>query len=135
MSSGRGAVFKACAVASLISIEERFYSKNAWGHQARAEGVAINKHDQYVARLFERIKGEYDSIERHVVVRGRKSLKAEIDIIGRKGAHVDVYEVKCSPRVCKARRQLAHIRKLLKVEDISLIFYCGMADKLELVAG
>lgn len=86
-------------------------------------------------QLFERIKGEYDSIERHVLLRGRKSLKAEIDILGRKGGHLDVYEVKCSPRICKARRQLTHIRKLLKADDISLIFYCGMADKLELIAG
>ncbi len=66
----------------------------------------------------------------------KRSMKAEIDLIGYKDNHIDVYEVKCSFRICKARRQLRRIERLLSIpkNDISLLFYCGMADKLERIA-
>ena len=96
----------------------------------------MNKHDQYVEQLYNRIKDDYDSIERHVVLSSRHVMKAEIDLIGYKDNHVDVYEVKCSFRIVKAKKQLRRIHRLLNVKenDISLLFYCGMADKLERIA-
>ena len=96
--------------------------------------MTINKHDLYVEKLYERIKGDYDVIEKHVVVRGKRCVKAEIDMIGYKDGRIHIFEVKCSYRVYKASRQLAHIKKLLNLRSASLMFYCGTADQLHTVA-
>lgn len=72
------------------------------------------KHDKYVDALCSRIKSEYDSIERNVPIyskkkRNRQRLVAEIDILAMKQGKYDVYEVKCSHRYYKARKQLSKI--------------------------
>lgn len=96
------------------------------------------KHDKYVDALCSRIKSEYDSIERNVPIyskkkRNRQRLVAEIDILAMKQGKYDVYEVKCSHRYYKARKQLSKIRKLL-VSDSKQIdnvfFYCGESKLL-----
>jgi Holliday junction resolvase-like predicted endonuclease len=68
------------------------------------------------------------------VLRGRRCVKAEIDLIGYKNGEIHIYEVKCSYRVYKARRQLEHIRQLLHLRNASLLFYCGIADQVHRVA-
>ncbi|MBN2567534.1 hypothetical protein JXB02_05630 [Candidatus Woesearchaeota archaeon] len=60
-------------------------------------------------------------------------MAGEIDLLGIKGDRVDVYEVKCSHRLVKARRQLRKIRKLLDLENITTYFYCGASRHLELI--
>jgi hypothetical protein len=46
-----------------------------------------------------------------------------------------VYEVKCSYRFVKAKRQVERILRLLKKEGVVVgYFYCGSADRLECVA-
>lgn len=95
--------------------------------------VQLNKHDRYVQRLYDRIKDDYDSVKMNVVLESKKCRRAEIDIIAYKDDEVHVYEVKCSYRLSKARRQLQRILRLLR-KPASAYFYCGSADRLECVA-
>jgi len=64
---------------------------------------------------------------------GKGRLIAEIDVIG-VGAHgVDIFEVKCSNRVVKARKQLQKIKRLFGSgldEQVNTWFYCGEAGRL-----
>jgi hypothetical protein len=55
----------------------------------------------------------------------------EIDILGIKGKKVHVFEVKCSYRIVKAKKQLMRIKKYLAAEDISLFFYCGKSNFMQ----
>lgn len=93
----------------------------------------MNKHDRYVQRLYDRIKDDYDAIERNVVLSSKKCRRAEIDLIGYKDDEMHIYEVKCSYRCIKAKRQLLRILRLLKRPAVAF-FYCGSADRLERVA-
>ncbi|MBD3164354.1 hypothetical protein GF323_04085 [Candidatus Woesearchaeota archaeon] len=60
---------------------------------------------------------------------------AEIDILGIKKDVCDIYEVKCSYRISKARRQLKkikkHISKSSKIRNV--FFFCGESGSLVLV--
>jgi len=91
----------------------------------------VNKHDAFVEELYDRVKDNYDVVHRNVTLvstRGRKV--GEIDLMGVKGQHTDVFEVKCSPRYVKARKQLKRIRKHVK-GDIDTYFYCGSSKRIE----
>jgi hypothetical protein len=60
-------------------------------------------------------------------------LVAEIDILAFKEGKYDIYEVKCSHRFYKAKRQLAKIKKLLGNESKKInnsYFYCGESKLL-----
>lgn len=95
----------------------------------------LNKHDRYVQRLYDRIKDDYDAVERHVILSSRKCIKAEIDILAYKDDEVHVFEVKCSYRFVKAKKQLTRILRLLRLEcPAKAYFYCGSADRLECIA-
>jgi predicted RecB family endonuclease len=95
----------------------------------------LNKHDRYVQRLYDRIKDDYDAVERNVVLSTKKCRKAEIDIIAYKDDEVHVFEVKCSYRFVKAKKQILRILRLLKpVKPTKAYFYCGSADRLERIA-
>ncbi len=93
----------------------------------------LNKHDRYVQRLYDRIKDDYDAVERHVILESRKCRQAEIDILAYKNDEVYVFEVKCSYRFVKAKKQLLRILRLLR-KPATAYFYCGSADRLECVA-
>ncbi len=90
----------------------------------------ISKHDMYVLELREKIKADYDSVSVNVPLRHSKRLLGEIDLIGKKGNRFDVYEVKCSYRIVKAKKQLNRIKRILKVENIRSYFYCGNSKLL-----
>ncbi len=92
--------------------------------------VKQNKHDRYVTKLVKKIELEYDSISTHQKLLRKKRTIAEVDIIARKGKRTHLFEVKCSYRIVKARRQLTKLRKLYGQEHISLFFYCGLGDRL-----
>jgi hypothetical protein len=100
--------------------------------------LKIIKHDKYVDALYSKIKADYELVERNVPVysskkRNKKRLVAEIDILAFKEGKYDIYEVKCSYRFYKARRQLAKIRKLLHKESKMInnsFFYCGESKTL-----
>ena len=88
------------------------------------------KHDIYLQNLYERIKPEYDSVSKNVRLfskRGR--VIAEIDILATRENICDVYEVKCSYRITKARKQLARIKRLLPYVD-GMFFFCGESGML-----
>jgi len=92
----------------------------------------LNKHDRYVQRLYDRIKDDYDAVERNVVLSGRKCSLAEIDILAYRDDEVHVFEVKCSYRLVKAKKQLKRILRLLQ-RPAKAFFYCGGADRLEYI--
>lgn len=74
-------------------------------------------------------------VERNVILSSRKVRKAEIDIVAYKDDEVHVFEVKCSYRFAKAKKQILRILRLLRLEKpVKGYFYCGGADKLECVA-
>lgn len=58
----------------------------------------------------------------------RKS-EAEMDIVARKGKRIDIYEVKCSYRISKARQQLKRAKRILKATNT--YFYCGSSKSLQ----
>ena len=63
----------------------------------------------------------------------KKRMVGEIDILAFKDGFYDIYEVKCSYRITKARKQLERIRKSLKMgrQLRKAYFFCGESKKLE----
>lgn len=96
------------------------------------DGLRLSKHDRYVEELCAKIKDSYDSVSKHVTVRAKKRMLAEVDVLARKGNNVDLYEVKCSPRIVKARRQLRKLSRYLgSAMNISnYYFYCGSSHSI-----
>ena len=90
------------------------------------------KHDSYVVELKNKISYKYDSIFTHVPFNISRKSKGEIDLFAKKGERVDLYEVKCSHRITKAKKQLKRARKMLNVKGNSY-FYCGSSGILMLV--
>ncbi len=90
----------------------------------------MHKHNNYVEQLVSQIREDYDFISTHLKISNSKRAVAEIDILAKKGKHIDIYEVKCSYRIAKAKKQLYKIRKILNKDKISCYFYCGAGDLL-----
>ena len=96
----------------------------------------MSKHDQYLEQLKHELAPNYDTIQTNVILekkrRNRVRRVAEVDILARKGNTYDVYEVKCSRRIVKAREQIRKIRKYIpkgyKIKDTFL--YWGGASLL-----
>lgn len=91
------------------------------------------KHDKYVDDLRGQLASEYDQILTNVPLYSKKHrLVAEIDILAIKDDYCDIFEVKCSYRITKARHQLKKIKKLLssfsKVRKS--FFFCGESQRL-----
>jgi hypothetical protein len=87
------------------------------------------KHDLYLEGLCEKIKSDYDYLSTNVRLYSNKRKKkrrviAEIDILAVKGNRYDVYEVKCSYRITKARKQLKRIKRIMP-EVRNTFFFCG----------
>jgi len=94
------------------------------------KSIKLSKHDKYVLELSNKIKDNYDSISMNVPVKQSKRSLGEIDIIAKKGSRLDLYEVKCSYRILKAKKQLARIKKYLKLDNAGSYFYCGNSKLL-----
>ncbi len=90
----------------------------------------LTKHDRYVLELKDKIKHKYDFVTVNVKVPGKKRSLGEIDIVAKKGNKVDFYEVKCSHRIVKAKRQLTKMRKLMNLQKSKAYFYCGSSENL-----
>ncbi len=70
----------------------------------------------------------------NVPIRVKKRLLGEVDIIARKDGHVDLYEVKCSHRIIKAKKQLKRLVRYLENLNIEKsYFYCGSSGLLVIV--
>lgn len=89
----------------------------------------LSKHDMYVKELCELICTYYDSIIPNFKIKGRKRMLGEIDVLAKKGDKLDIYEVKCSHRPIKARKQLVRIRRYIGGQGDSF-FYCGSSRQL-----
>ncbi len=90
----------------------------------------LSKHDRYVLELSSKIKDRYDSISLNVPVKHSKRSLGEIDIVAKKGSRLDLYEVKCSYRITKARKQLNRIKNILNLKNAKSYFYCGNSKAL-----
>jgi len=90
----------------------------------------LTKHDRYVLELKGKIKHKYDFISVNVKILGKKRSLGEIDIIARKGSKVDLYEVKCSHRIVKAKKQLEKMKRLMNLNKSNMYFYCGSSGSL-----
>ena len=90
----------------------------------------LTKHDRYVLELRNKIKHKYDFISTNVKIPGRKRNLGEIDLIARKGQNFDLYEVKCSHRIVKAKKQLHRVQRLLHLDNSRMYFYCGSSGAL-----
>ncbi len=66
----------------------------------------------------------------NVKLKRNKRLIGDIDIYARKGDKIDIYEVKCSYRLAKAKKQLEKAKKFLGLNDVTRYFYCGESDLL-----
>ena len=98
------------------------------------DSVKINKHDQHVDDLCVKLKSEYDLILKNIPLYSKKKRKvAEIDILAFNEDYCDVFEVKCSHRITKAKKQLSKIKKILSINSSvrHTFFYCG--DSRELI--
>jgi hypothetical protein len=86
----------------------------------------LNKHDGYLEGLCQKLRPDYDYILKNVPLYSkRKRLVAEIDILAFKKEYCDAYEVKCSHRITKARKQLGKIKKLMSSRVRNTFFFCG----------
>jgi len=94
------------------------------------EPIKLSKHDRYVLELSNKIKDNYDSISMNVPIKLSKRSLGEIDIMAKKGSRLDLYEVKCSYRILKAKKQLSRLKKYLKLENARSYFYCGSSNVL-----
>ncbi|HLC82006.1 MAG TPA: hypothetical protein VJH68_05105 [Candidatus Nanoarchaeia archaeon] len=62
----------------------------------------------------------------------RRRKVAEVDVLAIHQNYCDIYEVKCSPRIVKARKQLNKIRKHLscRLPVRHAFLYCGSSEQL-----
>ncbi len=90
----------------------------------------LTKHDRYVLELKNKIKHKYDFVSTNVKIASRKRSLGEIDLIARKGSYVDLYEVKCSHRILKAKKQLQKMKRLMNLGKSRSFFYCGSSGAL-----
>jgi len=90
----------------------------------------LSKHDMYVLELSSKIRNNYDSLSLNVPVRHSKRSLGEIDIIAKKGNRLDLFEVKCSYRILKAKKQLNRLRNILNLKNSRTYFYCGNSKAL-----
>ena len=97
------------------------------------KATKLSKHDRYVLELSNKIKDNYDSISMNVPVKHSKRSLGEVDIIAKKGSRFDLYEVKCSYRILKAKKQLSRMKKYLNLKNARSYFYCGNSKALVVV--
>ena len=94
------------------------------------EKPKLSKHDKYVLELTNKIRDNYDSISVNVPVKHSKRSLGEVDIMAKKGNSFDLYEVKCSYRILKAKKQLQRIKRYLNMKNAGSYFYCGNSKVL-----
>ena len=87
----------------------------------------------YLQDLCEKVKCDYDSLSTNVRLYSKKGrVLAEIDLLAIRENSCDVYEVKCSYRITKAKKQLLRIKRLMP-HVTNLYFFCGESGLLKVV--
>jgi predicted RecB family endonuclease len=92
-----------------------------------------SKHDQYIKQLCSEINEGYDSISTNIKLKKKKRFVGEIDVLAKKGNSFDLYEVKCSYRITKAKKQAKSLRKHFGKKISNIYFYCGATSSLILI--
>jgi len=89
------------------------------------------KYDCYLENLCDKIRSDYDELFKNVELISKKTKRkvAEIDILAEEENKYHVYEVKCSYRIVKAKKQLKKIKKLLPNVK-KLFFFCRESGML-----
>ena len=93
----------------------------------------VLKHDRFVNSLCSVLESDYDVLFTHVPLYSKRNrLVGEIDVLALKNGYCDVYEVKCSPRVHKAKKQLRKLKKVMSLESKlrKAFFFCGQTGCL-----
>ena len=89
------------------------------------------KHDIYLHDLCEKVKPDYDYVSTNVRLYSKKGrVLAEIDLLAVRKGSCDVYEVKCSYRITKAKKQLLRIKRLMP-NVTNMFFFCGESGMLK----
>ena len=90
------------------------------------------KHDRYVEDLKRRVESRYDEVLVNHKIYARKRIVAEADLVGLRGGHADIYEVKCSFRPTKAKAQLRKLKRIFAHSYAidSLFFYPANTQRL-----
>lgn len=91
------------------------------------------KHDQYVEDLINKLDCSDSRIHKNVEITTKKRSLAEIDLLVEFKGSIHIYEVKCSHRISKAKRQLSKIKKLVESQyrkPINLFFYNGGSKEI-----
>lgn len=95
------------------------------------EVITRIKHDIYLYDLCEKVKSDYDSLSTNVRLYSKRGrVLAEIDLLAVRENACDVYEVKCSYRIIKAKKQLLRIKRLMP-NVTNLYFFCGESGLLK----
>ena len=92
-----------------------------------------SKHDKYVLELYKKVQSRYDYLILDYEISTKKRRLGQIDLCGVKDGRTDIYEVKCSPRFHKARKQLVKAQRLMQVRG-DLFFYCGSSGMIHDIA-
>jgi hypothetical protein len=113
------------------------------------------KHEKYVEKLCNKILPEYETVKRNVKLyrdsksifeNNSKKIAGEIDVLACNGNTCDLYEVKCSRRIVKAKIQTKRLRQSINNDSIEkddnrkykirhVYFYCGESDVIEKLSG
>lgn len=51
-------------------------------------------------------------------------------MVAKRGDEVHLFEVKCSYRITKARKQLSKFKKIMRNPNLSCFFYFGAGNKI-----
>jgi len=96
------------------------------------EPKKLSKHERYVLLLSRIVESEYDEVLLNVPIYSRRRrLVGEIDLVGIKDGTYDIFEVKCSHRIMKAKRQLEKIRNHMRGYHVrDTFFFCGASRSL-----
>lgn len=95
------------------------------------EVVTRIKHDVYLHDLCEKVKSDYDYVSTNVRLFSKKGrVLAEIDLLAVKNGSCAIFEVKCSYRITKAKKQLQRIKRLMP-HVTNMYFFCGASGLLK----
>ncbi len=84
-----------------------------------------------MSELIDKISSRYDSISSNVYFPISRKSDAEVDVFAIRGKKIDLYEVKCSFRIVKARQQLRRAKRYFRAENTYL--YCGSSGLIHAV--
>jgi len=83
-----------------------------------------------VLELYKKVADRYDYLILDYNIASKKRMLGQVDLCGVKAGRTDLFEVKCSPRIHKAQKQLRHAQKIMQVNG-QLFFYCGASGQLQ----